>query len=367
MSKKLENDFILELCKIKSYSKSKILDLMNGQLDYPYILGQLLFNRVGGSAYKILKECSLLAKVNREFRSVLKTIFDASREKAKSFKSAMSDLSDMLRDVGISYALLKGSLLVYMYDDGLRTSNDFDILVNENDISVIASILKKNGFKQGHIRTGEFILASRFEILSSRMNRGETVPFIKEINLPQMQYCEVDINFSLDFKAKQETNIVHEFLQNTQPLIKTDNSTLNTLDRSHFLIQLCAHLYKEATVINWVVMSRDISLYKYMDIYLFIQEYFDKEFINQMTFEIHKYGLEKECFYSFHYTKELFGIKSEYLDQLLKDIKPSDLLFLKQVIGPAESKIYQYDDNYIDWVFCSNRRDKLYEVKFESK
>lgn len=365
MDKKNENAFILELCKIKTYSESKIFDLMNEQLDYPYILGQLLFNRVGGSAYKLLKECNCLSKINREFRNILITIFDTNREKAKSFKLAMNELSEMLKNVSINYALLKGALLVYIYDEGLRTSNDFDILIDQDNISILANILKENGFKQGHIRTGEFIPASRFEILSSRMNRGETVPFIKEIHLPQMKYCEVDINFSLDFKASQETNIVSEFLQNIQPLIKTENAELNTLNRSHFLLHLCTHLYKEATVINWVVMGRDISLYKFMDIYLFVHEYFDEKFKNQLIFEIKKYGLEKECFYSFHYTKELFDIKEEYLDCLLEEIKPDDLLFLNQVIAPTENKIYQYDDNYVDWVFCCNRKDKLYEVNNE--
>ncbi len=41
-----ENKFILELCKFKYADKDKLTELMKERLDYPYILGHLLYNRV---------------------------------------------------------------------------------------------------------------------------------------------------------------------------------------------------------------------------------------------------------------------------------------------------------------------------------
>ena len=43
---------------------------------------------------------------------------------------------------------------------------------------------------------------------------------------------------------------------------------LYTLSLPDFILHLCAHLYKEATVMAWVEMGRDQSLYKYADLYL---------------------------------------------------------------------------------------------------
>ena len=60
MNKYNENQFILQLCKINTYDREKMISLINDGLDYPYILGHLLYNRVGGAAYTVLKESNLL-------------------------------------------------------------------------------------------------------------------------------------------------------------------------------------------------------------------------------------------------------------------------------------------------------------------
>ena len=49
-----------------------------------------------------------------------------------------------------------------------------------------------------------FIPAARREIIESRMTRGETVPYVKEVGLPGMRFLEVDINFSLDYKNSRD-------------------------------------------------------------------------------------------------------------------------------------------------------------------
>ena len=72
---KNENTFILEACKFLKPDKDKLIELMDHTLDYPYILGQLLYNRMGGVAYYTLKKCELLYKLNREFRNSLKSIY----------------------------------------------------------------------------------------------------------------------------------------------------------------------------------------------------------------------------------------------------------------------------------------------------
>lgn len=362
MDKQSEAQFILELCKIKTYRKETILELMEQPLDYPYILGHLLFNRVGGAAYTVLQKCNLLGKLNREFRNVLKTIYDSNCEKANSFLCDLEQMRQMLQDADLKYAVLKGGYLVYLYEKGIRTSNDIDILINQEDITVLSNILKQNNYRQGNIRSGVFMPADRLEILTSRMNRGETVPFIKEIGLPQMRSSEIDINFSLDFKAKQEQSVIPDMLSRTKSLIQTEKGMLDTLDKADFLIQLCTHLFKEATTINWVRMGRDISLYKYMDIYLFVLTFLDDRLARDLTDRIKAYNLEEECYYAFQYTKELFGMDCHEFNLVIEEIKPMSTAFLSQVISPADGKIYIFDLPYVQWVFCSSRGGHLHEI-----
>lgn len=362
MEKYNENRFVLQLCKIKTYDREQLLELIDEGLDYPYILGHLLYNRIAGVAYTVLKQANILWMLNREFRNSIQMIYDSNCVRHESYMKTLSYLSSLLKDINIPYALLKGAFLNQVYKKGIRISNDVDVLVNQNNITEITTILKKNGFKQGNVRSGKFVEATRLEILSSRINRGETVPFIKEINLPQMKFCEIDINFSFDYRAKQENNMVEDFLYNAQPAICTDNAYMNTLSSTCFLIQLCMHLYKEATIMNWVKMGRDVSLYKYMDIYVYIVEFFNANFAKEFILLVKKYGLENECYYTLYYTKLLFDISNECLDNILESIEPTDLDFLNQIYDPETRKKYKFNIDYIEWVFSSKKLEKLNEV-----
>lgn len=354
-----ENKLILELCKGKYAEKEVLGELTKEKLDYPYILGQLLYNRVGAIAYIALKENQFLHRINREFRNTLKAIYEYNLNKTDSFINALHSLKNICAKFQFPYAFLKGSYLVDIYDRGLRTSNDIDILIHPQNITDLTAELKTAGFRQGNIRNDVFIPASRAEIISSRMNRGETVPFVKEVNLPGMQFLEIDVNFSLGFRPGMDEKVVYDFLERTQPLIQ---NTISTLDKADFLMHLCAHLYKEATVMSWVEMGRDISLYKYCDIYLFLHKFMNAEFATTLIQRIKDIGLNRECYYALKYAKELLEIRNDDLDKMLTRIKPAETSFMTQVLEPQTGKVYSYDMCYRDWVFCSDRKGKLYET-----
>jgi hypothetical protein len=361
---KNEIDFALSLCQFLEPDEEKIKSLIKAGLDYPYVLGQLLFNRVGGAAYYTLDKLSLLGKMNREFKNTLKTIYDTNVIKSESLKKSLNYLGEIFKDAGFPYALLKGSYLVNLYPIGLRTSNDIDILSNFDDSTKISKLLLENGFVQGNVRNGEIVKATRAEIISSQINRGETVPFVKEINLPYMRFLEIDVNFSLDFKPERNKSIVGKLLENAVPNIKTVGGTLFTLSPADFLIQLCVHLYKEASVYSWVEFGRDQGLYKYLDIYLFILTFPDTIASASLAEKIKAFEIEKECFYALNGARELFSsCDTLELNILLNAIKPQDTGFLNEIISPADNKIYRYDVGFKDWIFCGKRRELLYEVK----
>ena len=365
-----ENAFILELCKFIEPDKEKIADFLMNQvgsfakpLAFPYVLGQLCWHRMGGTAYFVLRECGLLENVNREFESTLKTVYDSGIVKSQSFKKALCELAEILNDVSFPYALLKGAYLVSVYPEGLRTSNDIDLLIGQSDLTEAEKRLKSAGFLQGYINNGAFTPASRAEIISSRMNRGEVVPFIKEIGLPGMPYLEIDVNFSLDFQASQTTDVVDAILRDAQPLIETDQGNLHTLSPADFLLHLCCHLYKEASTYAWVEMERDLSLYKFVDLYLLLWKWTDESIYDSLANRTQEHQQQKAVYYSMVRTRELFEIQNEMLDKLLDSVKPEEPFFMNEIVQPAAKKTFRYDMAYIDWLFTSGRKEKLNEVE----
>ena len=325
----------------------------------PTVLGHLFFNRMQAVAYGVLLQHNLLGKVNREFRNSLKGAYIQNLEKNESFFKCVQYLEQVLAKSGCKYAMLKGAYLCKRYPQGYRTSNDIDLLVQSQEVTAISNVLVQAGFKQGNIRNGKFVPATRKEVIESQMTRGETVPFIKEINLPGMMFLEVDINFSLDYKP-DDTNLLSKLLDN---VVVEDLSgyKVHTLRRDDFFVHLCCHLYKEATTLPWVEMMRDMSLYKYCDIYMLLNGE-SKDSIRQLLGRAKEFGLEKICAFAIFQTSKLFDFENEYAVKIAETILSDDVNFIHRVIAPKEKKRYIFTNKDItDRFFADSRIDLLRE------
>lgn len=355
-----EKRLVLELCKFHNQDKSELISLIDEGYATPSVLGELFFNRMAGISHGILEEAELLGKVNREFRNSLSGARIQNTEKNKSFLKCLKYITSILSKYESDYVMLKGAYLCSIYPKGYRTSNDIDLLVNPKSISNIEKILLSEGFKQGSVRNGSFVAATRNEILSSKMLRGETVPFIKQVDLPYMKYLEIDINFSLGF-TRDDGKAVKEIIEEGR-LVELEYFSVRIPSEKHFFIHLCSHLWKEASTYPWVKMKRDMSLYKYCDIYYLM---------NQMSLEkaieiaecAKKYNIEKECYCSLIQTKELFGETNPIYDDLIDKLNISDPNISDYVIAPANKKLYIYTEkSAIERLFSEDRCKLLKEV-----
>lgn len=107
---KTEQSLVLELCRFLNPDREKIAALLSEPLDFPWVLGQILYNRMGGVAYYTLQKCGLLSKCSREFRNVLRSMYNSYAEQAESFVAAREELAAILQELPFPYALLKGAV-----------------------------------------------------------------------------------------------------------------------------------------------------------------------------------------------------------------------------------------------------------------
>lgn len=348
-----ENLLFKQICNFKNDS------LDDDLLKYatPKVLGMLFLNRMQAIAYGNMKEKRILESTNREFRNSLKMAYQYNIVKNESFYKCIDDLVQLLDKVGCKYAMLKGAVLCGLYPVGYRTSNDIDLLIHPKDITPISNLLKMNGFRQGSIKNDVFIPAHRREIIDSKMMRGETVPFVKEVNLPNMKYMEVDINFSLDYK-NGDIEMINEMLNRTEK-IEILGVWVQTLAPIDFLIHLCAHLYKEATALPWIEMKRDMTLYKFCDLYFLLYDIDDKK-SDEFFRRAEELGLDKICAYAIIATYEMFEIKSEYLLMKSRKVLENDIEFMHRVYSPKEKTSYMYvEDSIFKRFFADDRKAML--------
>ena len=201
---KKEKELFLQLCDLKNCDKKKIEQLLNAHAATAEVLGTLFENRMAAIAYSVLNKVGLLDKVGREFRNSLHSAYLMNINRNSDYFKCLREISDVLDSCGAPYALLKGAYLCGWYPDGCRTSNDIDVLISPEDVGLFSNCLRNAGYKQGSVKNNKFVPATRKEIIESKMTRGETVPFIKKVDLPSMTYLEIDLNFSLDYKNSDD-------------------------------------------------------------------------------------------------------------------------------------------------------------------
>ncbi len=350
---KNEKELFLNLCSFLDPDKDKIKSLIEKGAATPELLGHLFANRMAGVAYGVLERTELLSNVDREFRNSLKGAWMLNEKLNADFLGCLNYLTTQLDACGVPYALLKGAYLCGKYPIGYRTSNDIDVLICPEDVGKVSTKLKLAGFKQGYLKNGKFVEATRQQIIESKMTRGETVPFIKEIKLTYIKYLEVDLNFSLDYK-NSDTDSVRKMLERTQT-VTVRNAKVRTLCPEDFFLHLCAHLYKEATTVPWIRMKRDMTFYKYSDIYMLINEMND-EAQDKLILAAQESGLEKELAYCLNSINNFFKLPDEDLMRYIKERCNDDL---NDVIAPTEKKVYRYNEKDVVKRFFAKDRMKL--------
>ena len=358
-----EQKLFFELCKFKSYDGDMIRYLIENESVAPLLLGHLHINRVASVAYDVLNQSDNLHFLNREVANSLKDAYTISKEKNNSYFECIDIVNNALNGINTNsakkYVLLKGAYLCGKYPIGYRTSNDIDILVPTEYITEIGSALTNAGFVQGYIKGGEFSPASRWEIITSRIMRGETVPYVKRIDLPYIKYLEVDINFSLDYK-NSETDIINRLITNSVKKHSGYND-IYTLDAYDFIIHLCVHLFKEATTLPWVKMGRDMTFYKYLDIYYLLNE-FDVTDSLMLVSRICEYKLWDPCYYAIKSVKEFFGDNTNVYDCILSHAELTDNNVMEHVIDPENNKVLTYTETDVKERLFNNNRLGLLEV-----
>lgn len=234
-----------------------------------------------------------------------------------------------------------------------------------DDLEEVEQILERCGFVQGYIDyNGELKHASRLEIIKARMNYGEVVPYTYVFDDHSMR---LDINLSLDYKPLENGKVIDNMLKNRTCFSVDDYTQSPTLNIMDFIIHLCCHLYKEATTYNWVERNRDLSLYKFVDIYKCLLKYMNEKNGNNLLETIRKYHVEKECYYTLKNTIEIFPalMNIKGVKELLVNIKPENLDFMNRVIYPERKIMYEYTIGFSERLL---KNDKiLYLKKIENE
>lgn len=324
------------------------------------ILGGLILNRIVGIAYDKLDFCQF----NKESVRTLTMLRQYYEQQYDVFVQKLSIVADILSSLDIQYAFLKGAVLTpTLYKKGQRISNDVDILIEACDATKVHNLLCKNGFIQGSCGPDGLIRsASRREIIHAKINCGETVPYLRYFG---DDLVEVDVNFSLDSVAKGTEQCVCDMLDRCIQIQLNNALCLPSLDQVDFFIHLCCHLYKEATTYEWLVHRRDLMLYKFADINIYLHTYGNELFFHCLCSRVKSFELEKECYYTLTNSIIIYPnlMSIAGLSNALNELRPNNTDYMRFIFSPLEKRVYEHGYCFKDWFECRNRIANLTSIE----
>lgn len=338
--KEQEKQLFLELCRHRSDTfREELLPYAT-----PWVLGQIFSNRMQGIAYCRLRHHRLLERVPREFAAALSDGYEMNLRRGESYLRCVDEVSALLEKSRADAVMLKGAWLCSQYPPGWRTAHDIDLLCDPKKVTELGEVLTEAGFAQGYLRCGEFFRADRREIVTAKMMRGETVPFVRRVSLPGMPYLEVDLNFSVTYRG-EDGDVAARMLENAAWRTSRLNR-IRTPEKSDFFLHLCCHLYKEATTLPWIERKRDMTLYKYSDIYLLLSQMSDLDAM-EIFGRARVLGLTDICAYAVFSAAELFSMEERAAVGWSREILSARPDLLRTVVSPKEKKYYLYPDSDI--------------------
>lgn len=323
----------------------KIKEIMNENLDWKDILYQGITHRTLNMMYYHLKNLGLTDKVEEEVLKAMKTQSKVYAIRNQSYFKEIDLIFSKLNEQGIRLAILKGNFLAAKVYPSIetRTFNDLDFLIDLKDGDKIVKILEDLGYVQGEQNeAGEIIPSTRKQKMLQQMASNELQECLKKSDNPFTPMYQVDLNYDVLWSGKCPCKIDTAELLSRAIDVDIDGAKTYILDHEDFLIQLACHLYKEAALLHWINDLRDLKIYKFADILLFVEKFGDEINWDKLIAFCNRVGCGSIVYYAFYYVNLMYG--DAIPEDVMKALEPEDKSYLNEYgIENEQPQTWKYD------------------------
>jgi hypothetical protein len=303
----------------------ELLEVLKNKLDWFYILNTAIKNKVLPLMWNNLSKRYCQYYMPNRIEQISRYYYLGNRECNTIYLNELKKVLNNTTAKGIPCIPLKGAFLIpNMYKDfGIRLVGDIDCLIKKSDIRRIRSAMNEIGYFEGDYdyKDKKIKQISREEDILWKMKMNNLYPFKKICNSEYVDFTEFDFSFSLDLDLNIEAV---ETMVNRSSIRKSD--TYKSLKICDFFVQLCCHLYKEASNAMWVALGKDLNLIKFCDVREFVINFMDDAAKNEAVEFALKYGFQKALYFTVFYLREIYcdGYETELIDSL--NVKDTDFL-----------------------------------------
>jgi hypothetical protein len=299
--------------------------MVHPDLDWSLFLGACFKQKIAGLVAFNFNRWRLTDKGLFRIHIALKLFYLANQERNKRLLEMLNTTTDALHAHGVDARPLKGSILVpLIYKDlGSRLLSDFDFFAPRSQKGEIVKAMSHIGFTTGvyEAKQNEIRPLSREEQLVWQLKMFSMPEFIKNSNDDYTGILSADFSFGLQYGESQD--------QSERVLARSavigGRKTLSVYD---FFIQVCCHLYKEASNEAWVEYGLDINIVKFCDVREFTLVMLSISDLSELRDRILELGVEQAVYFSVYYAFELYGdaLLAEIVEILSKDVASKDFM-----------------------------------------
>jgi Uncharacterised nucleotidyltransferase len=341
-------------------STSAVLDLMAAgtPLDWAYFLDQSLRQQVmpmvGRNLTRYLPKDRFLVP----HLWIYSAAYEANTRRNRGLSTEFGRVFRELNERGVRFAVRKGpSLWLSVYDDpGIRRMNDLDLLIERDSLDMAVEVLADLGYAQGSVSAtgGRIVAHERKTRLFWALHLNNALPFKKLTSDPDVVKFEIDLCLELFQKRSTGSVDTRAVLSRAVPaeICGEPAMRLSPLDQ---LLDICLHLYKEATSYYSIARGKDIHLLRFMDVAESVRVT-PPGTLAELPRYVAEVGARREVYFAMYHASLLYPdhIPAELLDQIV----PPELDYLDEY-GELEGRTTRWRQDFVDRLFNPDRRLEL--------
>jgi hypothetical protein len=334
----------------------KLKELVSCVVDWADVVFQMITHRTVNMFYYNLKKFNLFDMLEKEIQRLLESQWKVYSERNTYYLKELVTILKEFEKHNVVVPILKGNLLASVVYPSLETRifNDLDLIMKLDDIEPVTKALESVGFVQGHYDEEKDVIieASRKEKVLQQMTSHELQEFQKLSSNNFARLVQVDVNHDILWKGNCPYKVDTRDLISRAIPIEINNANGYMLEYIDNIIQLSCHLYKEATLMIWITDLRDLKIYKFADLYMYIKKFYGQIDWLQLKERVKAYKLEKVVYYNFHYIEMMFG---EIIPvDVMTDLRPEDLSYLDEY-GIENNEPAKWEFDFFTRLFDTNR------------
>lgn len=334
--------------------------LLSDDLDWAYLLDQALRQQVLSlvgrniTRYRLWQGPHDRALIPHAW--IYTAGYEANRRRNDRMFAEFARVFGALGEAGIRYAVRKGPVLcALVYDDpGIRRMSDLDLLVERDRYPAVARVLTELGYRQGVPSPDGLTPYDRPTKAFWAMHLNNALPFRKLSTDPEVDLFEVDLCFDLFQRRSAGAVDVRRVLDRSveHRICGVDAYALDPLDH---LMDLCLHLYKEATSYLSIERGKDITLQRFLDVAESLRTS-ASGVVAGLAGHATELGAVRELYFALHHTRTLYpdAVPAE----LLSCLAPGDLAYLDEY-GELDGRTGRWSEDLLGRLFNPDRAREL--------